>query len=514
MSNKRPLCNYSGLIKELHTADTLRGVVSYHGVESIGDITFDNNTHVLSITSINYWFQGIQYVNDSTMNCDIDSFKTLTANTLYFFYFNDANGTFVCNDSAWGIKTAVQIATVYWNGSEGAVGYEVHNHTRDLDWHANAHRTIGCRYESGLALTYPSAAVPGTLTIGPGVIADEDIYIDILQQSNCRIFYQVSTGKYTWINSSLPYAGTSGQVQYLDIEIYSLINVISSNYAVMWVYASNDLERNIYIFPSHISDPHINIAAARAELAPNLIGLGLTSELKLIYKFIYKGNGDFQESTDYRRTSSIVGGGVSSISAASVTFTPTGNISSTTVQTALQELDTEKISDVGSAIYNATEKITPVDGDTFGISDSADSNIFKKLSWSNIKTTLKNYFDTIYTSISHIGTGGTSHSTATVDTAGFMSTSDKLKLDNLENLELTADSVTFSPSGGVTSNTVQDAIEELELEILDAKYPYWYIESNQIVNVPNGQEYAINNGVFVNNGIITLDSNSILVIKN
>lgn len=493
------------------STDVFRGVVSYHGVESIGTIEFNSTTHVLSISSITYWFHGIKYTTDTITTCDIDSFFTISANTLYYIYFLDATGVLTCDIQSWGIKTAVPVATVYWNGSAGAIGYEAHNHTRDLDWHSNAHKTIGCRYDSGLALTYPTVAIPGTLTIGPGVIADEDISLDILQQSNCRVFYQVSANKYTWINSNLPYAGSLGQPQYLDIEIYSLLNVPSTNFVVSWVYASNDTERNIYIFPSHISDPHTKIANARAELAPNLFGLELTPELKLIYKFIYRGNGTFQESTDYRTTSSIVGGGISSVSAASVSFTPTGDLSSTTVQTALQELDTEKISDLGASINNATEKTTPVDADTFGISDSS---IFKKLSWSNIKTTLKSYFDTVYTSISHIGTGGTSHATATVDTAGFMSSADKLKLDDLENLELTADSITFSPSGGVTSNTVQDAIEELELEILDAKYPYWLIESNQIVNVPNGQEYAISNGVFVNNGSITLDSNSILVIKN
>ncbi|MBW3099238.1 hypothetical protein KY465_18305, partial [Pseudohoeflea sp. DP4N28-3] len=54
------------------------------------------------------------------------------------------------------------------------------------------------------------------------------------------------------------------------------------------------------------------------------------------------------------------------------------------------------------AIYAATAKATPVDADTVGITDSAASNALKKVTWANIKATLKTYFDTLY----HIA-GGT-----------------------------------------------------------------------------------------------------------
>ncbi len=47
-------------------------------------------------------------------------------------------------------------------------------------------------------------------------------------------------------------------------------------------------------------------------------------------------------------------------------------------------------------IADRTEKTTPVDADMVGLMDSAASNVLKKLSWANIKATLKTYFDTIY----------------------------------------------------------------------------------------------------------------------
>ncbi len=58
-----------------------------------------------------------------------------------------------------------------------------------------------------------------------------------------------------------------------------------------------------------------------------------------------------------------------------------------------------------SVIHGAASKTTPVDADTVGIIDSVASNVVKKLSWANIKATLKTYFDTIYEAA--IGVKGT-----------------------------------------------------------------------------------------------------------
>ena len=55
------------------------------------------------------------------------------------------------------------------------------------------------------------------------------------------------------------------------------------------------------------------------------------------------------------------------------------------------------------------DKTTPVDGDKALIYDSADSNVAKKLSWANIKATLKIYFDT------HYNIGGATAKTTPVD---------------------------------------------------------------------------------------------------
>lgn len=61
---------------------------------------------------------------------------------------------------------------------------------------------------------------------------------------------------------------------------------------------------------------------------------------------------------------------------------------------------------IGSLIAGADDKATPVDTDTVGLSDSAAGNILKKLTWANIKATLKTYFDGLYNPFIGLSVGG------------------------------------------------------------------------------------------------------------
>jgi hypothetical protein len=51
---------------------------------------------------------------------------------------------------------------------------------------------------------------------------------------------------------------------------------------------------------------------------------------------------------------------------------------------------------IAPATHAATSKTTPVDADELPLVDSALSNVLKKLTWANLKATLKTYFDTLY----------------------------------------------------------------------------------------------------------------------
>lgn len=67
---------------------------------------------------------------------------------------------------------------------------------------------------------------------------------------------------------------------------------------------------------------------------------------------------------------------------------------------------------LGSVINSLTAKTTPVDADFVPINDSAAGNASKKLSWANIKATLKTYFDAIYNSIAGYQSGSSLYAVA------------------------------------------------------------------------------------------------------
>ncbi|MDR7225394.1 hypothetical protein J2X13_005843 [Aminobacter aminovorans] len=54
---------------------------------------------------------------------------------------------------------------------------------------------------------------------------------------------------------------------------------------------------------------------------------------------------------------------------------------------------------VAPAIFAATSKVVPVDADTLGLTDSADTNKLKKLTWANLKAALLAYFNSSYAGI-------------------------------------------------------------------------------------------------------------------
>lgn len=355
--------------------DTLDSKQVFHGVEAYGAISFDNSTHILTVASgaNTYWYKGTKFTTAAAITCDLDTYVTLAANTLYYVAFDDASGTLKASTSFWDLKEKVPMVNIYWNGTAGAVTLEAHNHTRPLDWHINHHLTIGCRYYSGLALTKPTVDDDATLTISSGIIYDEDIAFSITQQTVCRAFYLASAGVYTWANYDLPYIGTSGTPKYLNTTTYTLENVGNSKYACYWVYGSLDLDRPIYIVPSALSAPYNTVTLARAEQPPALSGFGLTPEVKLIHRLIYNGNGDFVESADYRQSSSLPNGYIAATTAGAVTFTPAGNVAATNVQSAIEELDGEKMTG-GASVADATLSGTPK---VFTVYDGATPYYFK-----------------------------------------------------------------------------------------------------------------------------------------
>ena len=69
---------------------------------------------------------------------------------------------------------------------------------------------------------------------------------------------------------------------------------------------------------------------------------------------------------------------------------------STKIDTVETNADVTDAVNIASSIVGVGDKATPVNADSFGIVDSAAANVLKELTWTNIKATLKTYFDTLY----------------------------------------------------------------------------------------------------------------------
>lgn len=114
--------------------------------------------------------------------------------------------------------------------------------------------------------------------------------------------------------------------------------------------------------------------------------------------------------------------------------------------------------DLGTILNAKAAKTTPIDADSFTITDSAASNVLKKLTFTNLKAFLKTYNDTLYqplaailTGLAAMGTGtGSVHQTAAATFA-------KRTLTGTTNLitVTNGDGVAGNPTITVGANVVQ-----------------------------------------------------------
>lgn len=313
-------------------------------------LAFDDTSHVFTIapaaSSFSFYSVGKRFTKSVAQTFDLDNVSGgLGTNALHYVYF-DASGALVASKSAWSIHSGhAMVAIVWWNGTNGAIFDERHG-IRDLWWHTWAHLTIGTRYETGGALTRPSATNDLQLELTSVEIWDEDLerVTTAAEGKLCRLVRETSAGVYTWINGTnnagydYPVFWNAGatQVQYNRQSDYSLQDASDTQFVPYYIYATPDVTRPLYVYTPTIGVAYATIAAARnAPVPPNFV-----PEMKLLYRFIYRGDGEFQESLDYRTATTVPGGGTGSIAASSVILAPVGGFTSTNVQAGFGEAQT------------------------------------------------------------------------------------------------------------------------------------------------------------------------------
>ena len=329
-------------VEDQATLASVAGKVPYHGIETAGvpymaTVPFGNTTITLP-GPIVYWFKGARYESATDISGATGA-SFGVAGTQHYVYFDAADGVLKSSTTPWSIENHVLVATVFWNGLMGAVIDERHSHTRNLDWHALHHKTIGAQINP---TDFPVViGTGGEWLVGDGTLYDEDIATSIYGYDNVwRLWRNTSANTYTF-STTAPYASPS----FVDTANgYALTPVAADQYINAWVYAAPDTQRGIYAFVETKAGPsaYTTAAQARAVQPPNLAGYNLTNEMKILYRIIIKGDGTVVEHTDYRATQPVPYGGSYTPTAAGVAFTPAGDIQATTVQGALEELDAEK----------------------------------------------------------------------------------------------------------------------------------------------------------------------------
>lgn len=397
MANRKPIVVVSGNLAELSGGDTIaKADVGLSNVDNTSDANKPISTATLAELNTKKVYHGIvsRSTNPIPTHITTTTFTLATAtyplqyyymgtlvsvsvdkNTniggsagLYHIYFDAATGNLLNSTTFPGVafNSNVYLASVMWNGiNYGIVNDERHGYQRDTQWHQWAHNTVGTRYRNGISLTHNSGTgAAATFSSTAGEIWDEDINFTVPASSSFptpnagRIFYQTSASTYTFLNNTATtpgYLGANNRPNVVNATTYALTQLpsASNRFINVFVYVSTDLHTPLYFFTETATSAIVgaggynNVASARNAPFPNLSGSGISPELRPIYRIIWRADGVLQAidttQDDYRTVSSIPqGAGLTSTTASSVSFNSSGNIVATTVQAAVEELDTEK----------------------------------------------------------------------------------------------------------------------------------------------------------------------------
>jgi len=312
-------------------------------------ISVNDTTREVTISAVSgnyyYYVSGVKYTKTSE--------SIIFDNTIgtHYIYYN-SSGTLTKSMVAWDIVNTAQIVTVYWTGTTARLYDERHGCIMDGRTHEYLHKTIGARYSSGFAGTFDNT----TFATTAGVFFDEDIRHDIVTKSQLRVFYRNSTA-FNWTAlQSLYYYSSGGNVYYDNAGTITAVG--NSKYVAYWIFATNDLECPIISLMGQRQDN--TIAEARTNNTYETINFGNLPyvEFKLLYRVILQNDATpYVEATDFRTASLVATGSYVATShstlsgltnldhpASAIVNTPNGDISSTTVQNAINELDSEKMS--------------------------------------------------------------------------------------------------------------------------------------------------------------------------
>lgn len=298
------------------TKDTYRFFNEYNGNETTY-YSYDEATQTYTFNSggtSTYLIDGVKYnqpANTTTVTHGIGI-------QVHFIYINASN-QLVTSTTAWNLADSiVPLLAIYWTGTKAIPIFECHNKTRDRDWHANAHTSIGTQSQAdgfGLSnINQDSATTDAQLLygIGEGWLKDEDIKLtlDALPSggTSYNILYRNAAGNTDLeiINKAVPFQHGATYISYNNINTGTFVESTTGrwvNYFVVAIPVKSSNNGNIITNTSHpyrfVYVPgqasHSSLSAAQAEefWSLNLGDLANFSEWTPLYRITYRVNSSF-----------------------------------------------------------------------------------------------------------------------------------------------------------------------------------------------------------------------------
>ncbi|KKM21526.1 hypothetical protein LCGC14_1634530 [marine sediment metagenome] len=297
-------------------------------------ISFNNGTRTFTITpsgsTFEYWIQGVKYTKSSAETVII----TDTEGLWYIFY---SKNTLTASQSIWdnGDGSIAFVATVHWDATNNVaitVGWELHPYDMGVDTHKYLHESLGTQYERGLGLVEGTGGDDGKVAIDGGRIHDESIVIVIIDGGGSGLWEQELGNTSSFAAAQIPVYYRSGATAWrkysagdypfydnsggdnVHYNSYSAPNWASSaasssaKYIAMWIYGFHDISEPVIAIMGQIESNTLNAAKNANTLETIDFGTLPFSEMKILYRVIFKSNGTWAHTEDMRSVNNVPGG--------------------------------------------------------------------------------------------------------------------------------------------------------------------------------------------------------------
>lgn len=403
MATHRPLIVVAGAIQQLPVGDNTPaddGRIAKSGfpVDTSGEfgisLSYNEATRTVTITptgsAFDLYVQGVKYSKTGAQ-----SLAHGAAQGGHFIYY-DATGALVTSQTQWNLDQCAPVAYVFWDATNarGICMYETHHAGRDVWAHERLHAVDGTQVISGFAAagytlaTTSDAAI--SYSIASGIVADEDLRTttDALADTGpYTILYRTGVNG-DWVitrGNTIPVLQAANSLQYNQFTgaTWQLTAHANATFGVYWVFAVPALSgsgQQIVIVPGQATYATLTLAQA-ASVAGLSWGTMPFQEIAPLYQVImqfrtaYAGTarcriesinrvvGSRATITAVTQTAHGALTGLSDLDAhpaSSITNTPAGNLVATTVQDAINEIDTEK-APLESPTFTGTTTIDTAD---------------------------------------------------------------------------------------------------------------------------------------------------------